>query len=129
MKKDKELIETETSTQEKTPVLRTLSPAVDVIEREQEFEVLVCMPGVDVEQTRVELDEQILKIQASRLNALQEGWEMVYSEFDSCGFEENIRVPRTVDQDRIDVSYEKGILKVTLPLTEPERREIPIRIH
>jgi|SaaInl7_135m_RNA_FD_contig_21_617730_length_957_multi_30_in_0_out_0_1 HSP20 family protein len=129
MKNEKELIETEPSTQEETRVLRSLSPAIEVLQREQEFEVLVSLPGVDVEQTSVELDEQVLKIHASRLNTPQEGWEMVYGEFESCRFEETIQVPRTVDQERIDVSYEKGILKVTLPLVEPERREIPIRIH
>jgi HSP20 family molecular chaperone IbpA len=39
-------------------------------------------------------------------------------------FETTVRLPRAIDQDRIEATYQNGFLKVRLPKAKP--RQVPV---
>ena len=129
MTKKHEVIEEETRPLDTAKELAVVSPPLEIYENEHSFEVLVSLPGSEASETQVELNEGILKLSAIRRLPEREVWDRLHGEFGSCRFAKEIQVPRMVNKEGIEVSYENGILKILLPKAEPEKREIPIRVH
>jgi HSP20 family protein len=80
-------------------------PSRDVHETEDHFIVSFDMPGVKRENIKVEVKAQRLTISSER----QRGGRPVEK------FERTFTLPPTVDDSKIEVSYEDGVLSLLLP--------------
>ncbi|HLH49508.1 MAG TPA: Hsp20/alpha crystallin family protein [Roseiarcus sp.] len=92
------------------------APAVDVAEKEKAFEVTAELPGIDQNNVEVKLANDVLTIKGEKKQETEEKKKNYYmSERRYGSFERSFQVPEGVDQDKIEASFNKGVLTVTLP--------------
>lgn len=98
-------------------------PAVNVIEKEDRFELALAAPGLKKEDFNVTIDDDLLLISADKEMPAAEGETIKRREFNFGRFERRFRLPETVDAAGIDAAYDNGILRLTLP----KRKEVLAR--
>ena len=92
------------------------APAIDVLEEEDKFLVKVELPGVNEDDVHVSIAGGTLTIEGEK-NAESEVKKKgyYYSETSYGSFSRSVTIPSTVDASKIEASYDKGILDITLP--------------
>jgi HSP20 family protein len=96
--------------------IRTAVPAVDVVENEKSYEITAELPGMDEKNIEVKVADGILTIKGEKQEEKEEkkkGYYLQERRFGS--FERSFELPESVDSDKIDASFTKGLLTVTLP--------------
>ena len=99
------------------------TPAVDIIEKDNAYEVTAELPGMDEKNIEVKLDNGGLTIRGEKQEEKEEkrqGYHLQERSFGS--FERYFAVPEGVDADKIEASFKKGLLTVTLP-KKPEAQK------
>jgi HSP20 family protein len=94
-------------------------PPLDVRESEDRFEVRVDLPGLDPEDVNVTFEDGMLTISGKRQFETEnkgETWHRVERGFGT--FARSIRLPQTADPEKIDASFDKGVLSVVVPKSE-----------
>ncbi len=91
-------------------------PSVNVKETEDEYNIEVAAPGLNKDDFKVEVHNNVLNISYEKENKhedKQEGYTR--QEFCYSNFRRSFAIPRNeVDESKIDASYKDGILKITL---------------
>lgn len=102
-------------------------PAVNIKENEKDFELELAVPGRKKDDFNIEIDSNILTV-SSELKSEDEVVEKNYTrrEFGYASFKRAFTLPESIDEDKINASYENGLLKFTLPkkkeaLPKPKR--------
>jgi HSP20 family protein len=93
----------------------TFVPPVDVYEDEQTLILKLEIPGVNEEDLNVSLENNTLTIQGERKfekEEKEENFHRIERRFGS--FARTFRLPNTVDTEKVEANYEKGILKIAL---------------
>jgi HSP20 family protein len=106
----------------------TQMPYVDVIDRGNDIVVTADMPGVDKDDIKISVKDNVLEISA-RWKTEQEQKEKGYVRHERrySNYYRSIRLPVAVDKTKAKASFSNGVLEVTLPRTEQAREsEIPI---
>jgi len=94
------------------------APAVDIVERDQEYVLTAEMPGVPAGNVEVRLSGERLTIKGEKHEKAEEERKGVHiSERRYGAFQRTFRVPEGVDRDKIAASFSNGVLTVTLPKT------------
>ena len=104
--------------------LRTTNvPAVNISENKGDYEVSLAVPGMKKEDFNIDVEGNMLTISAEREEKKEEK-EDRYSrrEFNYTSFSRSFSLPEGVNKDKIDASYENGLLTLTLPKTEEARK-------
>ena len=104
-------------------------PALDVRETEDRFEVTLDLPGMDPEAVGVTFEDGSLTITGKRDLANEEKGETWHRIERSYGtFARSIRMPQTADPERIEATFDKGVLTVSVPKVEQAKpRTIEVR--
>ncbi|UCE07630.1 MAG: Hsp20/alpha crystallin family protein [bacterium] len=101
----------------KGPGLR--SPAVDMEETDKEIIVKAELPGLDPKDFQISLTENTLMIKGEKKEEKEEkkkNYHMIERRYGS--FYRSIPLPCSVETDKVEANYEKGILEITLPKSE-----------
>ncbi len=111
---------------------RVWVPAMDVAERGDAYLVHVELPGVSPEQVEVSFEQNVLTIRGTKpatFDVAAEGEVRVFAaERVHGGFERSVRVPEFVDADRIEATFNNGLLTITIPKAQAAQpRKITIR--
>jgi HSP20 family protein len=88
-------------------------PLLDVRETEDEYLVMVDVPGVKSEDVSIEVNEQVLTISGSRVPVETGESQLVERPYGS--FVRNLTLPKGVDSDQIQADYTDGVLTVHVP--------------
>jgi HSP20 family protein len=94
-------------------------PAANVKETETEYVLELAIPGRKKEDFNVEIDNDILTISSevkSEENKEDDGYTR--REFTFSSFKRVFSLPETISMDKINATYEDGILKFVLPKKE-----------
>jgi HSP20 family protein len=104
-------------------------PALDVRETEDLFEVTVDLPGMAPEDVSVTFEAGVLTVSGTRQFSREETKETYHRIERSYGtFARQIKLPRTADTEKIEASFDKGVLTVTVPKAEAAKpRTIEVR--
>jgi HSP20 family protein len=89
---------------------------VDIVERDDAYEVAAELPGLDQKDIEVKVVVDGLTIMGQKQKEKEEtrrGYHLQERRYGS--FERSFRVPDAVDADRIEARFEKGALMVKLP--------------
>lgn len=105
----------------RTPVL-----PMDAFRRAHELELQFDLPGVDPATIDVTVEKNILSVSAERHGARREGDEVVTHERPTGRFTRQLRLGEGLDTDKVQATYDAGVLTVTLPVADEVR---PRRIH
>lgn len=105
-------------------------PAVDVVEKDKEFAITAELPGLDEKNVEVKLSNGSLVISGEKKDEREEKDKNHYfSERRYGSFRRAFRIPEGVDADKIEASFDKGVLTVRLPKTaEAQKAEKKIDI-
>lgn len=105
---------------------RAFKPAVNVLEREDNFVLQVAAPGLQKSDFEVELDKGLLTIKVERNWNAGEGETVKRQEFGNYRFQRSFRLGKLIDTENVEATYEQGILEVNLPKKE-EAKPKPAR--
>jgi HSP20 family protein len=83
-----------------------------------ELTVVVELAGVDPATVSVVLGERVLVVSGERLRPMVEGRVYQQAEIEYGPFQRQVRLPEDVDPSHARAEYERGILKVSLPVSE-----------
>ena len=97
------------------------TPAVNVKENDEGFDLELALPGIDKEDIKLEVKENLLTISSEKEtnNEVKEE-KYVRREFGFAAFKRLFTIPKNVNRDKIEANYKDGILNVNLPKHEKE---------
>jgi HSP20 family protein len=94
-------------------------PAMDVSENDHHYAITVELPGVRKEDVHVELEQGVLTIRGEKTSEREEKKEHSrYTERSYGSFSRSCRLPSDADADRLEASFQDGVLAVTIPRSE-----------
>ncbi len=106
-------------------------PRVDVSETEKEYVLTAELPGMDEKDIDIAISNNVLTIKGEKREEHEEKDRNYYYMERSFGsFCREFPLPSEVDEDKIEATFKKGVLTVTLPkLPEviEKTRRIPIK--
>jgi len=106
-------------------------PNIDVDETDQAYRVTAELPGLTEKDVELNLRENTLTISGEkRSEHEEERGGRRYSERSFGRFERTIPFPHEVNADRVDATFQNGVLTITLPKDEKARdktRRIEVR--
>lgn len=89
-------------------------PELDVHDDGKQLIIEIDLPGVDQKDVSVTLADGMLKIKGERKSEREEKKENYYMAERSYGaFERSLRMPDTIDDNKLEAKFDKGVLKVT----------------
>jgi HSP20 family protein len=99
------------------------APAIGLVERDHAFEMTAELPGLEDKNIEVNVANGVLTVKGQKEDERVEKKEDFHLRERRFGsFARSVRVPDTVDEDKIEASFKNGVLKVTLP-KKPEAQK------
>jgi HSP20 family protein len=110
----------------------SVTPAIDIVEKDTAFEVTAELPGLDAKDIEVQLSNGMLTIKGEKQEEKEEKTKDRYvSERRYGSFRRTLQVPSSVDADKIEAAYKSGVLTISLPKSpEAQKKEktIPVSV-
>jgi len=107
--------------------LRRWVPPMDLVETDDHLVLRADLPGLDCDDVNIEVKDGVLTVSGERKAEHEERADGFYRvERASGGFSRSMSLPQDVDAERIDASFDKGVLEVRIP--KPEERK-PHRVE
>ena len=100
---------------------------MDAYRRGDQFLVHLDLPGVDPSSVELTAERNVLTVTAERRFEPQEEDELLVTERPQGTFTRQLLLGESLDADRIEASYENGVLTLAIPVAEqakPRRIEI-----
>lgn len=110
---------------------RTWWPLLDVAEREDELIVKADLPGMKAQDIDIHLEGNVLTLSGQKTAGEEEKDENLYRcERRYGSFRRSITLPSTVDAEKIEASYDNGVLTVVVPKSEAAKpKKIKVQEH
>ncbi|MFF0094532.1 Hsp20/alpha crystallin family protein [Streptomyces canus] len=106
---------------------RPAAMAMDAYRSGDDFVVHFDLPGVDPETIELDVERNVLNVRAERRVPAPEGAELIVAERPTGSFTRQLFLGDTLDTERIDASYDTGVLTLRIPVAEqakPRRIQI-----
>lgn len=103
----------------------TYMPSVNIKEDDKNYFLELAVPGMDKKDLKIDIDEDVLTISSEHKNEnveKQEGYTR--KEFSYSSFARSFYIPENVNRDSINANYKDGILTVSFPKQEEDRKKI-----
>jgi HSP20 family protein len=113
---------------ESAPSSGSWMPALDVFETQDKFVVTVELPGVNPDEVDVSVEDSTLTITGERKfyeNVSDDSFHRVERRYGS--FARSLSLPQTADAERIEASFDRGVLTIEVPRVEqakPKRIQV-----
>lgn len=108
------------------------APEAEVVETQNDIRVVLDTPGMTAEDIDISLENNILTVSGERKSSWSDSdareatWHISERRYGK--FSRSFMLPRDVEQDRIEASFDNGVLSITIPKSErARRRRIEIR--
>ncbi|WP_299334230.1 Hsp20/alpha crystallin family protein [Haloplanus sp.] len=97
------------------------SPAVDVIESNEEVRIFADLPGVDSDSIEIQASDSTISLSAERIESQQEDQlaSPVMAERGKV-MQRQVQLPAQCDVDEASATWDKGVVTITLPKVESE---------
>jgi HSP20 family protein len=108
----------------------SFAPAVDVYEDEHKVTLKIEVPGIDEKDIDVRVENNMLTVHGERKiekEEKEENYRRVERQYGS--FTRTFTLPTTVDNDHVSATYDKGVLKISLPKkAEAKPKQIKVNV-
>lgn len=107
------------------------SPAMDIYEKPDALYVRAALPGINDEDVDVSVEKDVVTIRgAFRCDYEGEQTRVYLLETPYGSFTRSVRLPATVDADKAEAIFDRGVLTIRIPkIDEMEQvRRIPVRM-
>jgi HSP20 family protein len=98
-------------------------PAVNIREGGKFYSIEMALPGMERSDVKIEFEKETLVISsemAEERNDENDGYSR--KEFGRYSFCRSFRVPENVNSDKISATFKNGVLEITLPKSEDEKK-------
>ena len=105
-------------------------PSVDISEIKEDFIVRAELPGLETKDVSVSISGNLLIIKGEKKKEeVEKDEHYYYVERYSGSFQRVFQLPTAVKGDKIEATFDKGVLKITLPkVEEAKKKEIKIKV-
>jgi HSP20 family protein len=94
------------------------SPRVDVTESDKEIKVSAELPGLDEKDIDISVTKKAVIIKGEKKEKTEEKTEGYYKSERTYGsFQRTVPLDCEIDTDKVEASFKKGVLTITLPKT------------
>lgn len=101
---------------------------MDIVRREDEVVLIFDLPGADPDSIEVTTDRRELTVAAKRTQEYAEQERPVVRERVTGSFARKVRLAEPIDAEKVNATYENGVLTVVLPVAEQAKaRKIEIK--
>src|SRR5467141_2483214 len=122
--------ETYNEGQDQSLAASTFAPSVDVYEDEHNVTLKIEVPGIDEKDIDVRIENNTLTVHGERKlekEEKEENFRRVERQYGS--FTRTFTLPSTVDPEKVQASYEKGVLKIKLAKkAEAKPKQIKVNV-
>lgn len=112
------------------PASRPWAPSVDILETENELLLKADLPGVEMKDVDIQLENGTLTLRGERKFESEKkdgGYHRIERSYGS--FARSFTLPETVDAETVKADYKNGVLTVTLPKKELAKpRQIRVEV-
>ena len=109
---------------------RDWTPAINVVENEDNYEIEVAAPGMKKKDFNVSIENGVLTVHGRAEKEEEEkGKNFTRREFSTRSFTKSFTLPENVDEEAMKARYDDGILHLTIGKTEkvlPPKKEVHI---
>ncbi|GGX14193.1 Hsp20/alpha crystallin family protein [Streptomyces chryseus] len=106
---------------------RPAAMPMDAFRQGDTFVVELDLPGVDPESIDLDVERNVLTVRAERRSRAGQDAEVLIAERPTGSFSRQMFLGETLDTERIDASYDAGVLRLTIPVAEQAKpRKISI---
>lgn len=114
--------------QERRRYARSWSPRADIYETEDHVVVQLDIPGVNIDAIDLQCEKGMLSVKGERPFNAEEDRQYYRVENVYGPFERYFEIPRTLDVEKVEATYQAGVLTLTFPKTEEAKpRKIAIQ--
>jgi HSP20 family protein len=107
--------------------MMTKVPAVYIQEKDDIYIVHAELPGMEKDDIHVECSDGMLTIKGEKKAEHEEKKKNFHrTERFSGSFHRSFQIPEEIKEDEIKGEYKNGVLELTLPMKEPEKRKAKI---
>ena len=98
--------------------------SLDVVQRGDEVTVKASVPGVKPDTIDLAIEDNILTIRAERKPDFEDEQSVYLVRERPVGsFYRALRLPETIDANKVQSTYENGVLTITLPKAEEKKKK------
>jgi len=98
--------------------------SLDVVQRGDEVTVKASVPGVKPDTIDLAIEDNILTIRAERKPDFEDEQSIYLVRERPVGsFYRALRLPETIDANKVQSTYENGVLTITLPKAEEKKKK------
>ncbi len=90
----------------------SFTPAADIYEMSDAYEIVIDMPGVDDKKVDIELDRNLLKVTG---HPVEEPTAEGYREYRLGVYQRSFTLGTGIDRDKVSAKMEDGVLRLRLP--------------
>ena len=94
-------------------------PSVNIVEGKNDFRIEVAAPGLQKDDFKINLDNNVLTISSEKEEKQVEKDERyMRREFSYTSFRRSFSLPQTVEADKISANHNNGVLSISIPKKE-----------
>lgn len=94
-------------------------PSVNIVEGKNDFRIEVAAPGLQKDDFKINLDNNVLTISSEKEEKQEEKDERyMRREFSYTSFRRSFSLPQTVEADKISANHSNGVLSISIPKKE-----------
>ncbi len=110
---------------------QNLTLPIDVYEKEGKLWFKAAVPGVNAEDLDISVEDHVLTLRGETKQDEVTDKDRVYRrEVNYGAFTRSIRLPDNIDLEKVEASFDKGFVYVSMPLVEepkPKALKVPIK--
>jgi HSP20 family protein len=112
------------------PFTEEWSPSVDISETEDKLLIKAELPGLEAKDINVSISGDMLTIKGEKEKEKEEKDEHYHCvERYSGSFQRVFQLPTGVQGDKVEATFEKGVLKITFPKVEDaKKKQIEVKV-
>ncbi|MET8248510.1 Hsp20/alpha crystallin family protein [Streptomyces sp. NPDC005202] len=108
-------------------VARPAATPMDAYRAGDDFVIHFDLPGIDPESIDLDVERNVLTVRAERRSPAPSESEMIVAERPTGSFSRQLFLGESLDTERIEASYDAGVLTVRIPVAEQAKpRKIQI---
>jgi len=105
-------------------------PAMDIYQTDKDVIAELNIPGFDPKKIEVSVNNQVLTVKGEMQETEEEKKRDYWrKEIRKGSFERMVRLPAEVDENKVEATYEKGVLKIVMPkkVSSTQTKKISIK--
>ncbi|HVO39775.1 MAG TPA: Hsp20/alpha crystallin family protein [Spirochaetia bacterium] len=108
---------------------RSFSPAMDVVENPDSFQVMCDLPGIEIQDIEISISGNVLTLKGEKRRGQKAGDPDSFREDTREGmFQRTIQLPLAVDAGKVEAVLKNGVLTIDLPKREELKpRQISVK--